>query len=34
MFATEVYNFTDIGRAVERVAEGKPRFRAVLVNEK
>jgi D-arabinose 1-dehydrogenase-like Zn-dependent alcohol dehydrogenase len=29
---TEEYKFTEVGRAVERVAEGKTRFRAVLVN--
>jgi alcohol dehydrogenase len=29
---TEEYKFEDIDRAVERVAAGKPRFRAVLVN--
>jgi D-arabinose 1-dehydrogenase-like Zn-dependent alcohol dehydrogenase len=29
---TEEYKFTEVGRAVQRVAEGKTRFRAVLVN--
>jgi D-arabinose 1-dehydrogenase-like Zn-dependent alcohol dehydrogenase len=29
---TEVYNFSEVDRAIERVAEGKTRFRAVLVN--